>query len=101
MEVIMMLKKKQKYEGKFKAKIALEALREYKTLSEISSEYRVHSTQITRWRNQALEGLPDIFSNGAKNAGKSEEQLQSLLYQQIGQLKVELDWVKKKSGFIN
>lgn len=66
-----MLKKKQKYGGKFKAKIALEALKEHKRLSEISSEYGIHSTQITRWRNQALEGLPEIFSNGAKNEKKS------------------------------
>jgi uncharacterized protein YjcR len=69
-------------------------------VNELAADYGVHPVQITQWKRVALEALPDIFSSrrGAKH--KDEETLKAALYQQIGQLKVELDWLKKKVGLV-
>ncbi|MBA2392992.1 MAG: IS3 family transposase [Ktedonobacteraceae bacterium] len=87
----------KKYSSDFKAKVALEAIKGQKTLNEISSEYGVHSTQITQWKKQVLDELPEIFARSGSERAKSEEALIASLYQQIGQLKVETDFLKKKS----
>jgi putative transposase len=79
-------------------KVALEAIKGQKTLNEISSEYGVHSTQITEWKKRVLEELPGIFARNGSEHAKNEEALIATLYQEIGQLKVELDFLKKKSG---
>ena len=81
-----------------KAKVALEALCGERTVNELAAEYGVHPVQITQRKKVALEELPQIFSSrrGAKH--KEEEALKASLYQQIGQLTVELDWLKKKAG---
>jgi putative transposase len=81
-----------------KAQVALEAIKGHKTVNEIASEYRVHPSQITQWKKQALEELPRIFSPRRQKAEQAEEELKAALYQQIGQLKVELDWLQKKTG---
>lgn len=83
----------------FKAKVALEAIKEQKTIAELSSIYSIHPTQITRWKSQALTGLEELFSGKPKESEKDEE-LTRDLYEQIGKLKVELDWLKKKVGLI-
>jgi len=88
----------KKYSSDFKAKVALEAIKGQKTLNEISSEYGVHTTQITQWKKQALDELPQIFSRPGSERSKNEEALLASLYQEIGQLKVELEFLKKKSG---
>ncbi len=88
----------KKYSSDFKARVALEAIKGLKTLNEISSEYGVHTTQITQWKKQVLDELPQIFARPASERAKSEETLIASLYQEIGQLKVELDFLKKKSG---
>lgn len=88
----------KKYSSDFKAKVALEAIKGLKTLNEISSEYGVHTTQITQWKKQVLDELPQIFGSKGNARVKSEEALIANLYQEIGQLKVELDFLKKKSG---
>jgi transposase-like protein len=88
------------YSAEFKAKIALEAIKGLKTINEIASEVGVHPTQITQWKKQMLDALPEVFSNTRSRAHKSQEELTGELYQQIGQLKVELDWLKKKSGVV-
>lgn len=85
----------------FKAQVALEAVKKEKTISQLSSEYGVHSNQITQWRKRVLDELPGIFSQKRKKKEKETEELQSELYQQIGQLKVELDWLKKKSRLLS
>ena len=85
----------------FKAKVALEAIKGERTIAEISSESGVHPNQISKWKKQALEELPDIFSGGRKKRERSTEDLESELYKQIGQLKVELDWLKKKSSLFD
>jgi transposase-like protein len=82
----------------FKAKVALEALKETKTIAELSSTYSVHSTQITKWKKQALNILTLGFGTGQKQRDKDDRELVQELYQQIGKLKVELDFLKKKMG---
>lgn len=82
----------------FKARVALEALKETKTIAELSSTYSVHSTQITKWKKQALDILTLGFGTGQKQRDKDDRELVQELYQQIGKLKVELDFLKKKMG---
>ena len=81
----------------FKSKVALEALKGTKTINEIASERGIHATQITQWKKQAQEGLKEIF---ADRRGKSQslKPLIEHLYQNIGRLQVELEWLQKKSG---
>ena len=90
--------KRKQYKGKFKSRVALEAIKGDKTIAELSSIYGVHANQISKWKKQAIESLPDMLSNNRHKAEKDSEALQDELYKQIGQLKVELDWLKKKSG---
>jgi transposase-like protein len=89
---------RKKHSAEFKAKVALEALKGLKTINEIASEVQVHPTQINLWKKQLAEEIPTIFAPSRGQKQKNEEDLTASLYQQIGQLKVELDWVKKKSG---
>ena len=86
------------HSANFKARVALEAIQGLKTVNELASQYGVHPTQISKWRKQALEALPEVFSNGHQRAQRADEELKARLYQQIGQLQVELDWLKKKLG---
>ena len=88
------------HDGAFKAKVALEAFKGEKTLAQLSSEFRVHANQIGQWRNQLLKELPNLFSDRRKKRDRNQEDLVSELYRQIGQLKVELDWLKKKSQML-
>lgn len=89
------------YSGEWKAKIALEAIKGQSTINEISSDYKVHPSQIMKWKKQALEQMPEIFSDKREKKVQSDEELKSKLYEQIGKLQVELDWVKKKAGLIS
>jgi transposase-like protein len=88
---------RKRYSADVKAKIALEAIRGQKTANEIAAAYGVHPTQIAQWKKQALDGLPDLFSAQGSTQAKNEEALIASLYQQIGQLKVQVDWLEKKS----
>ncbi len=92
-----MVNMRKSYDAAFRAKVALEAVKEEKTLAELSSLYGVHGNQISRWKKQLLESLPDLFTDRRKKKDKQQEELIEELYRQIGQLKVELDWLKKKS----
>ncbi|MCP3925399.1 MAG: IS3 family transposase [Desulfobacterales bacterium] len=80
----------------FKAKVALEAAKQEKTISQLSSDFGVHSNMITKWKSHLLKELPGIFANGRTNKDKKNQKVIEELYKQIGQLKVELDWLKKK-----
>jgi len=88
---------RKQYEASFKAKVALEALKGEKTMAQLASEYDVHPNQIGRWKTELLEKLPELFSDRRKRVDKDREETEAELYRQIGQLKVELDWLKKKS----
>ena len=92
-----MARQRKRYSVELKTKVALEAIKGYKTANEIAMEYGVHPTQIAQWKKQALDGLPDVFSTQASDQQKSAEELIATLYQQIGQLKVQVDWLEKKS----
>jgi transposase-like protein len=92
-----MSRSRRKFDPAFKARVALEAVKGEKTLAELSSDYGVHGNQIRQWRRQLLDELPSLFSDRRGRTEKESEELTSELYRQIGQLKVELDWLKKKS----
>jgi transposase-like protein len=89
------------YSPSFKAKVALEAMREEETVAELASRYRVHPTQIKRWKKTATEEMIQLFTDRRGKREKEKSLLIEELYQEIGQLKVELDWLKKKSGLIS
>jgi transposase-like protein len=76
--------------------VAVDLIREQDTVAEISSKYEVHRTMLTRWKKEALEGLPSIFSTAKKKNKQDDQKLIDELYKQNGQLKVENDWLKKK-----
>jgi len=93
-----MKRERKQHSAEMKAKVAVEALRGVRTLGEIASEYQVHPTQITKWKKQALAGLSEVFSDGRARQDQAETQLRDRLYEEIGRLKFELDWLKKKLG---
>ncbi|HUM82000.1 MAG TPA: transposase [Methanothrix sp.] len=88
---------RKSHDAAFKARVALEAIRGEKTMAQISSEYGVHTNQIRQWRQKLIDELPGMFSDRRQKKDKDAEAETSELYRQIGQLKVELDWLKKKS----
>lgn len=94
-----MLKRRQ-LGPEYKAQVALTAIKGEMTMSEISSKFEVHASQIARWRKQVLEGLKEIFSRGKRASERTDPELVDDLYKQIGQLKVENEWLKKKSEIL-
>lgn len=86
-----------RHSASFKAKIALEAIREAKTISQLASEYEVHPNQIRQWKKRLLTEASGIFATRREKEARNQEELETELYCQIGQLKVELDWLKKKA----
>ncbi|KAF0284747.1 hypothetical protein BA898_06060 [Spiribacter roseus] len=84
----------------FKARVALEAAKGHKTASEIAQEFHVHPTQISQWKRQLLDNVPELFESTAARARRtpSAEEVAAPLYEEIGRLKVELDFLKKKSS---
>ena len=90
--------KRKNYSTQFKVKVALAAVQGGQTMAELASRYEVRPTQIARWKKQVLATLPEAFSPKRKKEQQEQQELTAQLYQQIGQLKVELDWLKKKSG---
>jgi putative transposase len=95
-----MSQQRKNYSADFKAKVAIAAIKGQHTVNEIASQYGVHPNQVMAWKKQALEAIPDSFSARRLRDAHSDEELKAQLYQQIGQLKVELDWLKKKAGLL-
>lgn len=95
-----MSNKRKQYSAEFKAKVALEAIRGEKTVSELASQYGVHPTMINNWKRQVLEGVSQLFEKGseAKKGDDSQQAQIDELYRQIGQLKVERDFLASRSA---
>ena len=91
---------RKQFTAGFKAKIALEAIKGQKTAQELGSIYRVHPTQVTTWKRQLVAEAAEIFTRGGVYDKEALEQEKAELYQQIGKLQVELDWMQKKSGIL-
>ena len=91
----------KRHTAEFKTKVAVEAIRQHKTINELIAEYGVHATQVNTWKKQALAAIPEAFSN---KRGKTEQDQQAEineLHRQLGQLIAERDWLKKKSSAIH
>jgi len=93
----MLIGMRKTYDAAFKAKVAFEAAKGEKTLAQLSGEFKVHPNQIRLWRNHLMEQLPELFSNRRPLEEKAREGREAELYEQIGRLKMELEWLKKKS----
>ena len=97
----MQKKKRKQYTADFKAKIVKEMLREEKTVGQLASEYEVHSNMLYRWRDQAVAGLPGLFSDqSAQELAEKEAEWQQEregLYAEIGRLSTQMTWLEKKS----
>lgn len=91
-----MSKKKRQFTDKFKAKVALEAVRGVKTLSELATDHQVHPTQISKWKKDLLDNASELFARGKTNVAKTEEELTAPLYEEIGRLKMDIKWLEKK-----
>jgi transposase len=91
--------KRKSHTAAFKAQVALAALKGDRTVNQLASQFGIHATLIHSWKKQLLAGAEEVFSNGGKaRVVTDHEQLQAQLYEQIGRLKMELDWVKKKAA---
>lgn len=92
---------RKQFTATFRAKVALEAVKGTRSINELAGLYQVHPTQIAAWKKRLVEGASELLADGRKKASKADsEALQAQLYQQIGQLKVELDFLKKKAGLL-
>lgn len=96
-----MSKGRKTFSKEFKAKVALEAIKGYKSINELAREYQVHPNAIGNWKKQILEALPGIFENKRGPRTEIDPDLPDQLYKQIGKLQVELDWLKKKFNNIS
>ena len=89
---------RKQHAADFKAKVALAAIKGQHTTAQLASMYGVHPTQIGMWKKQAMAELAQVFTSRRSSIVRAQEDLTATLYQQIGQLKVELDWLKKKAS---
>ena len=92
-----MAKTRRRFSAEFKFKVALAAAKGTKTLNELSSEYGVHPNQISGWKRELMDGGATLFSSKNARQQRDQEALQTELYEQIGRLKMELEWLKKKA----
>jgi putative transposase len=88
--------KRKVHTAAFKAQVALAALKGDRTVNELVGQFAVHATLIHTWKKQLLSGAQDLFAAGAKAPAADTEAVQAELYEQIGRLKMELEWLKKK-----
>jgi putative transposase len=89
-------RQRRKFSSALKARVAIEAIKGHRSVSELAGEHQVHPSQITQWKKQLLDSAEQVFSDGRVIEKKDQEELLAKLYQQIGQMKVELDWLQKK-----
>lgn len=91
---------RKRHTAEFKAKVAVEAIRQQKTANELTVEYGIHSTQINTWKKQALAAIPEAFSGNRVKEREGQQGEIDELHRQIGQLIAEREWLKKKSAII-
>ena len=88
--------KRRSFSDKFKAKVAIEAIKGIWTLSELATEYKVHPNQISAWKKRLLSHAEELFASGKKRKSKTEEELTAPLYEEIGRLRMDIRWLEKK-----
>ncbi len=94
--------KRRTHSPEFKARVAMEAISGRKTLQEIAADHAIHPIQVSQWKKQLLEGAGDLFGKGRKDKGRGDQQTREAeLFQEIGKLKMELEWLKKKSQLLD
>ena len=93
-----MTKKRKQYSRQFKFRVALEAIKEQKTINEIASAYQVHPTQVRNWKTKLVDEGPTVFGRNLARQLQAQENRETELYEQIGRLKKELEWLKKKAA---
>lgn len=93
--------KRKKFSKEFKAKVAVEALKGQRTVNELAQEFGVHVSQINRWKKELLESAPEVFGQNKEREAKRMEMEKDQLYRKVGQLQVEIDWLKKKFGHLS
>jgi transposase-like protein len=91
-----MRKRRRAFTEKFKAEVALEAVRGMKTLAELATEYKIHPNQISKWKKHLVARAADLYLKGANENILSEEDMTAPLYEEIGRLKMDVKWLKKK-----
>lgn len=91
-----MRKQRRQFSARFKFQVAVEALKELKTINEIASMNEVHPTQVKQWKKQLQAGGVEVFNEKADKAAQAQAENEATLYEQIGRLKMEIDWLKKK-----
>jgi len=90
--------KRRRHEPEFKARVAIEALKESKTIQQIAKEFDIHPVQVSDWKKTMTEGLPDVFGSGRKKSGKEDfDREKTQLHAKIGEQAVQIDFLKKKS----
>jgi putative transposase len=87
---------RKRYSAAFKARVALEAAKQTRTLAELSKTFQVHPVQISQWKKQLMGGVESLFRDGRSRDRDQSEALQAELYQQIGRLNMEVEWLKKR-----
>jgi transposase len=92
---------RRKFTKEFKAKVALEAIKGQRTLNELAKEYGVHPNQIGIWKKKLLEVAPEVFSRGKDRDAERAKEERDRLYKKVGQLQIEVDWLKKKTGHLD
>ncbi len=90
--------KRRRFSKEFKAKVALEAIKGQRTAAELAQEFGVHVNQINLWKKQLIEAAPLAFGNGKDREAEQLKRERDILYRKVGQLQVEVDWLKKKTG---
>jgi len=90
--------KRRRFNAEFKFRVALEAAKGQQTLGELAGKHNLHPNQISQWKRQLLEDGADVFTRNGSNEQQGQEVIQSELYEQIGRLKMELEWLKKKAA---
>jgi len=91
-----MTKKRRVFSDKFKAKVALDAVRGLKTLAQLAAEYQVHPNQISKWKKLLISQASELFSGEKTSVNRTEEEITAPLYEEIGRLKMDVRWLEKK-----